>query len=239
MITDVASDLDSCILDSCERGQFPHLTHLGLLLLQRVEEIRTILHLKALVSLRLSWRVSYITREWGMLSQMRKAVLSIPDSLIWTRSPSTSALSHPLFFLKLLSLRVLRAYIWAPHLECPGHLGEPEAPSSESSGDPTPNPNPLSSSRGDRPKGCHSLPARVLPHRWRTQSVGKKRPWLIGTYGFLIQVKMSEPCCIWCHFSLLKMPHKAVTKGEEMEKNTVITHSRAGFCGSLPSGLRD
>lgn len=79
----------------------------------------------------------------------------------------------------------------------------------------------------------------VLPHRCRAQPVGKRKPWLIWTYGFLIQVKMSEPCCIWCHFSLLKMPHKAVTKGEEMEKNTVITHSRAGFCGSLASGLRD
>lgn len=106
---------------------------------------------------------------------------------------------------------------------------------SKGSGDPTPNPNPSSCSWG-----AHSPWAiRVLPRRWSTQSVGKKRPWLIGTYGFLIQVKMSEPCCIWCHFSLLKMPHKAVTKGEEMEKNTVITHSRAGFCGSLPSGLRD
>lgn len=79
----------------------------------------------------------------------------------------------------------------------------------------------------------------ALPHRCRAQPVGKRKPWLIWTYGFLIQVKMSEPCCIWCHFSLLKMPHKAVTKGEEMEKNTVITHSRAGFCGSLASGLRD
>lgn len=107
------------------------------------------------------------------------------------------------------------------------------------SGGPTPNPNTLPSWRGDHPCGHHCLTTRVLPHRGRTWSVGKKRPWLIRTYGFLIQVKMSEPCCIWCHFSLLKMPHKAVTKGEETEKNTVITHSRAGFCGSLPSGLRD
>lgn len=157
----------------------------------------------------------------------------------WTQSPSHLC-PLPLFFLlKLLSLTVLTECIGAPHLDHPGRLQEPEPLWREGPGGPTPSLNTQSSSWGDHPDGHRSLATGVLPHRWRTRSVGKKRPWLIGTYGFLIQVKMSEPCCIWCHFSLLKMPHKAVTKGEEMEKNTVITHSRAGFCGSLPSGLRD
>lgn len=86
----------------------------------------------------------------------------------------------------------------------------------------------------------------VLPgHQWFTSQthwplpVGKGKPWLIWTYGFPIQVKVSEPCCIWCHFSLLKMPHRAVTKGKEAEENTVITHPWAHFFSSLATGLRD
>lgn len=82
------------------------------------------------------------------------------------------------------------------------------------------------------PSGC--CLADGAPSLWERRDHDHSNIW------FLTQVKMSEPCCIWCHFSLLKMPHKAVTKGEEMEKNTVITHFKSrGFCGSLPSGLRD
>jgi len=35
------------------------------------------------------------------------------------------------------------------------------------------------------------------------------------------------------------MPHRTVTKGEEMEENTVITHPWAHFFSSLATGLRD
>lgn len=83
-------------------------------------------------------------------------------------------------------------------------------------------------------------PKGVLPdHQCCSLPVGTGRPWLIRTYGFPIQVKMSEPCCIWCHFGWLKMPHRAVTKGEEAEENTVVTQPRVPFLTSLATGLRD
>lgn len=62
------------------------------------------------------------------------------------------------------------------------------------------------------------LATSALPHRCRAQSVGKRKPWLIRTYGFLIQVKMSEPCCIWCHFSLLKCHTRLWLKGKKWSK---------------------
>lgn len=76
--------------------------------------------------------------------------------------------SRLLFLLQLLSLTVLRERVWAPHLEGPGCLREPESLSRESSGGPTPNPNTQSSLWGYHPDGHRSLATGVLPHRWRT-----------------------------------------------------------------------